>query len=492
MCAAAPRPRVRGRRPRPHDPVHRSRMRDAFLAAARDAHAELARARRRPTSTASAPTSSPRSSGCSPRPRAGTCEIFGDRAVLLRRPRARHPDRVARRAACGSAAGSTSRSPTPTARRSSASSTSGAGARRSTTRSSSRRCALAVLRLTRWCGDDPLRVDVGRPRARHRARTGRRRRRRAAASCVRGSRSGSQVVRDARRRRHRVRPATTAARAASSSACPEHPTGAHFGRRRDALPGIVTLTPTSLDTWRRCPRDVARRSTCYQVPASDGDPSPSHGQQLHDMLGLVHEQGRAATTRTSTTCSPRTACRDDDAHRGPRSRTTCAGAPRLRSRSATRSRAARFHRSRCRRSWRPRGSTPRGCTTACSTRATTRPAACGPSEVSPRRAGAPPGVRARAAWPRQRGLRLRIAFEHLASEVVDDPAPFEPDADDLASIEEELRLDRRGDPRREQFGGVADARRVRALPVPLDLPRVGRAERAGVAGGRSRGRRPTS
>jgi len=38
-----------------------------------------------------------------------------------------------------------------------------------------------------------------------------------------------------------------------------------------------------------------------------------------------------------------------------------------------------------------------------------------------------------------RGLRLRVAFEHLAPEVLDDPEPFEPDADDLVAIEDELR-----------------------------------------------------
>jgi len=54
------------------------------------------------------------------------------------------------------------------------------------------------------------------------------------------------------------------------------------------------------------------------------------------------------------------------------------------------------------------------------------------------------------------GLHLRIAFEHLASGVVDDPTPFEPDADDLAQIEDELRL-AVAEIRTEEFAGVADA-----------------------------------
>src|SRR5262249_20927970 len=74
------------------------------------------------------------------------------------------------------------------------------------------------------------------------------------------------------------------------SGCPAHPTGANFRRRRDDVPGIVHVTPTSLGVWRRCPR-AWRDQYLYSVPASDGDHTPSHGQQLHAMLGIVHEQG---------------------------------------------------------------------------------------------------------------------------------------------------------------------------------------------------------
>jgi RecB family exonuclease len=53
------------------------------------------------------------------------------------------------------------------------------------------------------------------------------------------------------------------------------------------------------------------------------------------------------------------------------------------------------------------------------------------------------------------GLRLRVAFEHLAAEIADDPDPFEPDDDDLAAIEEELRAIV-AEIRTERFAGVAD------------------------------------
>jgi hypothetical protein len=40
---------------------------------------------------------------------------------------------------------------------------------------------------------------------------------------------------------------------------------------------------------------------------------------------------------------------------------------------------------------------------------------------------------------KRRGLRLRLRYEFLSADVPDDPDPWEPDSDDLAAIEEELR-----------------------------------------------------
>jgi len=46
-------------------------------------------------------------------------------------------------------------------------------------------------------------------------------------------------------------------------------------------------------------------------------------------------------------------------------------------------------------------------------------------------------VLARAA--ERRNLQLRLRYEFLNPDVIDDPDPWEPDRDDLATIEEELR-----------------------------------------------------
>ena len=43
-----------------------------------------------------------------------------------------------------------------------------------------------------------------------------------------------------------------------------------------------------------------------------------------------------------------------------------------------------------------------------------------------------------APTPTARGLRLRVRYEHLAAEVLDDPEPWEPSDDDLAAVEAEL------------------------------------------------------
>ncbi len=56
----------------------------------------------------------------------------------------------------------------------------------------------------------------------------------------------------------------------------------------------------------------------------------------------------------------------------------------------------------------------------------------------------------------QLGLRVRIVFEHLAAEVLDDPEPFEPDAEDLAAIAEELRHEVESIRAEATFAGVAD------------------------------------
>jgi hypothetical protein len=239
------------------------------------------------------------------------------------------------------------------------------------------------------------------------------------------------------------------------SACPEHPTGAHVSTRRgDLLPGIVTVTPTSLDTWRRCAREW-RSAYVLSVPASDTDQGTAHGRKMHDILRLVHEQGSCHDAAHVDDVLAGHGLDDDD---------------RVRAELAE-------HARRC-----PIGATPIG-------HEITRPRF--------HRKPFPPfmaSARIDALWRHdgylaahdyktgQRwsdrvadddqarlqawvlaplatalGLRVRVVFEHLAAEITDDPDPFEPDDDDLAAIGEELRATVEAIKSETQFAGVADA-----------------------------------
>jgi hypothetical protein len=55
-----------------------------------------------------------------------------------------------------------------------------------------------------------------------------------------------------------------------------------------------------------------------------------------------------------------------------------------------------------------------------------------------------------------RGLRLRLRYEHLASEVADDPQPWEPDPDELLAVGEELHTAVVAMHAEEAWAGVKD------------------------------------
>jgi RecB family exonuclease len=56
----------------------------------------------------------------------------------------------------------------------------------------------------------------------------------------------------------------------------------------------------------------------------------------------------------------------------------------------------------------------------------------------------------------RRGLGLRVRYEYLSAEIDEDPQPFEPDADDLSAIEDELRSVAAEIWNEADFAGVAD------------------------------------
>ena len=430
--------------PQSSDPFHRSRMRDAFLAAARDCHAELAVPEPSPPSPASAPTLEPEERRVLAQAARWYVEIFGDRARAPARPRPRRSDRLARARRADRRVGRPHRDRRrrrqgapparplgwPVARR------RPAGARGRPPRGAA---AVDVVRRR------PVARDLGRPRARDRARACRRRRR---ASCPRSASwfdDRLAVVRRASPTRAAT-PGDDCGGCRYVSGCPGAPDGRQL--RSAARPGARHHPPHT---------DVARRMA--PVPARLARPVPAAGARRATATrrrrtgssctpcsASCTSRARAATLRTSTTCSPPTASTDDD-----RTRAEIANHVRRCPEGATalghELTVARFHRlplpmfmatARIDALWEHDGVLD------------ARDYKTGrvwSDEVSARRAGAAAGLGARAARPAS-GLRLRIAFEHLASEVVDDPTPFEPDADDLAQIEEELRARGRRDPHR--------------------------------------------
>jgi hypothetical protein len=73
----------------------------------------------------------------------------------------------------------------------------------------------------------------------------------------------------------------------------------------------------------------------------------------------------------------------------------------------------------------------------------------------------------------ERGLRLRIVFEHLDASLHDQPDPYEPEDEDLAAIGDELRAIAsaiRDETRFTGSGDVADCRWCAYRPVCRDAP----------------------
>ena len=234
--------------------------------------------------------------------------------------------------------------------------------------------------------------------------------------------------------------------------CPEFPRAMVVGTmRRDALlPGIVSITPTSLDTWNRC-RRLWRDQYALQVPPSDETTPGVHGQQVHDLLRLLHGAGP---------CDDPARIDDVVAAHGASARVHA---------------EITDHARRC-----PVGATAYGHEIT-----RVRLVSRSPSFVASARIDAAwihDGIldvrdyktggmwhervaddeRARLqAWvmapvAEALGLTLRIRYEHLAAEIVDDPEEWEPDADDLADVGEALAHAVRSMRAETEWSGVAD------------------------------------
>jgi hypothetical protein len=228
----------------------------------------------------------------------------------------------------------------------------------------------------------------------------------------------------------------------------------------DALrPEILSLTPSALETWGRCRREFLN-GYLLDVPASDEGPSPDQGLLVHDMLRHLHRGGSCRDTEhvedvlvahglsTSATIRgyiERHARRcpadvEDERHELGRARFHRMPAPMFM--ATGRIDAVWVH---------------DGLLDARDYKT---------GRVEGDRVGDDPRARLQA-WllepaAARRGLRLRISYECLAAEVVDDPQPFEPEGDELEDIEEELRSVAEAVWREQEFTGVGDREVCRA------------------------------
>ena len=283
---------------------------------------------------------------------------------------------------------------------------------------------------------------VGRPRARHRARAGRRPRSERPSSRELVRRARCTIVRERDRASRSREHGDDCGGCGYVAACPAHPTGAHYGRRRDLLPGIVHAHADR-------PRHLAPVPPRLAQPVPALDP----GERQRARHRARPAGARRAAVRPRARLVPRRRPRRRRARRARlrRPTTACAPSSRDHARRCPDPRGALGHEitrrgstaSRGRRSWRRRGidalwvhdgvldardyktgqvwSDQRRPTTA------RRGSRRGCSRRSPRRAGSGCGSRSSTSRPT----------------CVEDPEPFEPDADDLRAIEEELRADGR-------------------------------------------------
>jgi hypothetical protein len=236
--------------------------------------------------------------------------------------------------------------------------------------------------------------------------------------------------------------------------CPAHPGAVRLSARRgDLRPGILRLNPTSLETWRRCPR-AWHDQYLLGIPASDEGGSPDHGLLVHSVLRFLHDHG---------------SCHDDahvadvlDAH---------AGSPRLRE-------EIQRHADRC-----PSPAEALGHELDVARFAPASPATYsflatarldavwihdGILDARDYKTGSVLTSRVAddpRAWVQlwvlaplatDRGLQLRLRYEHLSADIAEDPDAWEPDDDELLALDARLRDEVRAMRDAEGWPGVAD------------------------------------
>lgn len=200
------------------------------------------------------------------------------------------------------------------------------------------------------------------------------------------------------------------------------------------LPDIISVTPSGYETWLRCPRAYLL-SALLGLPDSDPAPSTAEGLLAHELLRVIHEQGSPHDAdHVEETLAAHGA--DDDHYRALIAR-HARRAPAHFERSAHEVALARFHRL----------PPPMFMATARIDAVFVHDGLLDARDYktgslwSERVADDPRAhVQAWVLAPhaRRRGLRLRLRYEYLAAEVDEDPDPWEPEIEDLETVEASL------------------------------------------------------
>jgi CRISPR/Cas system-associated exonuclease Cas4 (RecB family) len=236
--------------------------------------------------------------------------------------------------------------------------------------------------------------------------------------------------------------------------CPAHPTGAFgMGPRRDLRPGVLAISPSSLERWRDC-RRMWRNRNLLQVPWSDDSGSTAWGLRVHRALQEVHAGGSCHDPAWVEQVLAAHGAEQDDEMRGyldRHARRCPTGAESV----GHEIEMARFHRTPL----------PLFMATARLDAVWVHDGVLDVRDYKTGRAWYErvvddPGARLQAwvAAPlaAERGLALHLRYEQLAAEIVDDPEPFEVTPEDLETIESELHEIVTEMWAEQEFAGVAD------------------------------------
>jgi hypothetical protein len=229
--------------------------------------------------------------------------------------------------------------------------------------------------------------------------------------------------------------------------------------KKRLLPDIVSITPTNYDDFVQCERRFFIRHL-LGLPASDPGAPNETGLLAHDMLRTIHAGGSCRDVAHVADVLAGHGADDDyvrqlverHAQRCPSDATTPAGT----GGGAHEQTLARFHRH-------PQ---PMFMATARIDAIWVHDGLLDARDYKTgrlwhERVADVPAAKVQAfvldEAARKRGLRLRLRYEYLSADVLDDPDAWEPDPEDMLAVEEELRSVVERMRTNDEWQGVADA-----------------------------------